>query len=288
MSINPDWNVIAGTISNDLSDDEKHKAWQAECMLWLGTLAKELPGDYRISDTENFTILSDEGDRYIKVFSSFLELTRKRILSTLKGIASDEGFGKHVVIIFKDLDHYYDYVSAFFPEEGEFGMSSGMYINNGYGHFVFPTQDMHYAEPIAVHELTHACLSHLPIPTWLNEGLAVLMEDVLAGNTLYIDKEIVAKHHQYWTEENIQDFWSGASFYATDEGQELSYHLAHVLLRNLSQNFNVLVRFTNLATAEDSGESAAMQAMGVSVGHLLESFLGKGNWAPGVPQLAMT
>ena len=57
MSINPDWNVIAGTISNDLSDDEKHKAWQAECMLWLGTLAKELPGDYRISDTENFTIL---------------------------------------------------------------------------------------------------------------------------------------------------------------------------------------------------------------------------------------
>ena len=133
--------------------------------------------------------------------------------------------GKHVAIIFKDLDHYYDYVSMFLPEEGEFGISSGMYINNGYGHFVFPTQDMEYAEPIAVHELTHACLSHLPIPTWLNEGLAVLMEEVLANNTLYIDKEIVAQHHQYWNEENIQEFWSGDSFYASDEGQGLSYRI---------------------------------------------------------------
>ncbi len=280
MSINPDWNAIASTIADDLSDKEKHKAWQGVCQTWLNNLANDLEGDYRISETENFTILSNEGDRYIKVFSSFLERTRKRILSTLKGVARDEGFGKHVAIIFKDLDHYYDYVGGFYPEDGEFGISSGMYINNGYGHFVFPTQDMDYAEPIAVHELTHACLSHLPIPNWLNEGLAVLMEEVLANNTLYIDKEIVAKHHHYWNSENIQEFWSGASFYASDEGQELSYHLAHILLRNISQDFTALVEFTNLAKAEDAGEAAAMQTIGLSIGDLVASFLGEGDWKP--------
>ena len=280
MSINPDWNAIANTISNDLSHDEKHEAWQTKCQTWLGALVNELEGDYRISDTENFTIVSDEGGRYIKVFSSFLEISRKRILSTLKGVASDEGFGKHVAIIFKDLDHYYDYVSMFLPEEGELGISSGMYINNGYGHFVFPTQDMEYAEPIAVHELTHACLSHLPIPTWLNEGLAVLMEEVLANNTLYIDKEIVAQHHQYWNEKNIQEFWSGDSFYASDEGQGLSYHLAHILLRNISQDYTALAAFTNSANMEDAGESVAMKTLGVSLGDLAASFLGEGNWEP--------
>jgi len=78
----------------------------------------------------------------------------------------------------------------FYPEEGEFDLSSGMYINEGYGHFVFPAQDINFAEPIAVHELTHVCVVHLPIPLWLNEGMAVLMEDVLADNHLFLDKSM--------------------------------------------------------------------------------------------------
>src|SRR5690606_4136608 len=226
----------------------------------------------------NFLIMSNESSRYVQVFSAFLERTLKRILTTLDGIASDEGYGKYVAMIFQDIDQYYDYVGMFFPEEGEFGLSAGMYINEGYGHFVFPSQDIDIAEPLAVHEMTHACLAHLPIPLWLNEGMAVLMEDVLAGHGLFIDKEMVARHQDYWNEETIQGFWSGQSFQSMDEGQELSYHLAHILVRNISQNYSAFANFVNHAHFEDAGEEAAQNYLGVSLVQIAGTFLGEGNW----------
>lgn len=280
MSIKPDWNEIAQRIGDDLSHDDLHSEWSKECKKWLESIAGEFGSDYRIAESANFSIMSNESDRYIQVFSGFLERTLKRILKTLDGIASDEGFGNHVALIFQDIDQYYEYVAMFFPDEGEFGLSSGMYINEGYGHFVFPSQDINYAEPIAVHELTHACLNHLPLPLWLNEGMAVLMEDVLAGNHLFLDKEMVERHQMYWNESTIQGFWSGESFTAIDEGQELSYNLAHILARNISQDFPAFVRFSNHASYEDAGESAAQEFLGLSLTQIVGSFLGEGNWQP--------
>lgn len=45
-------------------------------------------------------------------------------------------------MIFQDNDQYYEHVGMFFPDEGEFGLSAGMYINEGYGHFVFPSKQL--------------------------------------------------------------------------------------------------------------------------------------------------
>jgi hypothetical protein len=257
-----------------------HSEWSKECDKWLEAIASEFGKGYRVQESPSFSIMSNESDRYIHVFSGFLERALKRILSSLDGIASDEGFGKHVALIFQDIDQYYDYVCMFFPDEGEFGLSSGMYINEGYGHFVFPSQEIDYAEPIAVHELTHACLAHLPIPLWLNEGMAVLMEDVLAGQRLFLDKEMVSRHQKYWNKETIQDFWSGESFFAIDDGQELSYNLAHIIARNISQDFTAFAKFSHSANYEDAGELAAQEFLGLSLTQIVGSFLGEGNWQP--------
>lgn len=280
MDIRPDWNEIALRIGSDKSPDQLNGEWLIECQSWLGVVANKFGEDYQINETQNFLIMSNETSRYVELFSSFLERTLKRILTSLDGIASDEGYGKHVAMIFQDVEKYYSYVEMFYPEEGEFGLSSGMYINEGYGHFVFPSQDFDYAEPIAVHELTHACLSHLPLPLWVNEGLAVLMEDVLTGNNLYIDKEIVLRHQQYWNENTIQDFWSGDSFQSSDEGQELSYHLAHILIKNISGDFPRFVKFVNHTHFNDAGESAAVEVFDVSLRDIAASFLGEGSWKP--------
>ena len=263
MNIQPDWEAIASNINDELSDDEVNATWDQICQQWLKRVASEYGSDYRIESTANFLILSNESARYVDVFSAFLERTLKRILKALNGVANDEGNGKHVAMIFKDADDYYHYISRFYPEDGEFGLSSGLYINEGYGHFAFPSQDINYAETIAVHELTHACLAHLDIPLWLNEGLAVLMEEVLAGQHLFIDQELMAKHQEYWNTETIQGFWSGDSFFATDEGQSLSYHLAHVLTRKLAKGAAAFSEFANHANAADAGAAAAEQ-----LGHL--------------------
>lgn len=280
MSIKPDWNKVSSRIDENLQHDDLNAAWVAACNNWLKDVVSKFGNDYRIVESTNFFIMSNESERYVALFSSFLETTLKRILATLKGIASDEGLGKHVAMIFQDSEQYYEYVGLFYPENGDFGLSSGMYINDGYGHFVFPSQDLDYAEPIAVHELTHACLDHLPLPLWLNEGIAVLMEEKLAGIDLYIDQDIVAQHNAYWTPETIQSFWSGESFQLTDEGQELSYHLAHVLVRNIFYNFSSYSEFINMAHFEDSGEDASLKHLGLSLSYLVGTFLGEGDWAP--------
>lgn len=279
--IKPNWSEISSKIGNTHRNNELNVLWESECHNWLESIAKHLNNNYRIHDTHNFSILTNEGDRYTQIFSSFLERKLKGILDTLQGIALDNGYGKHVVIIFDDADKYYDYVSLFYPDEGEFGLSSGMYINEGYGHFVFPTQEVSIAEPIAVHELTHACLSHLPIPTWLNEGIAVSMEAVLANTPpLFINDEIILKHQKYWNEQTIQEFWSGRSFYASDEGQGLSYHLAHIVVSNISTDFDIFSQFVNAAHHKDAGESAARNHLDISLGHLIKALLGDGNWKP--------
>lgn len=280
MNIRPDWNQISERLNQYYSTEELHSAWTSECNKWLSALASHFGTDYRIVETENFSLISNESDRYIKLFSEFLERTLSRIIKTLPGIASDDGYGKHVAIIFKDMDQYYDYVSLFYPDEGEFGLSSGMYINEGYGHFAFPHEDITLAEPIAVHELTHACLAHLPIPTWLNEGLAVFMEEVLAGMGLEINSEVMADHQQFWSLNTIQTFWTGKSFHLADEGQGLSYHLSHLLTRNISKDYQAFARFVNEANVMDAGADACIHHLGVSLGQLVGVALGDGEWEP--------
>lgn len=278
MDIKPDWNKITQKVGEDKTHEELQKYWLSQCNEWLLAVARKYGDDYRIEETPNFSVLSNESPRYVKVFSAFLERTLKRILRALDGVASDEGYGKHVAMIFANVDQYYDYLSLFYPEEGQFGLSSGSYINQGYGHFAFPSQDIDFAEPLAVHELTHACLAHLPIPIWLNEGLAVFMEENLAGQRLYINNEIVNRHQNYWNQETIQDFWSGDSFYAVDQGQELSYHLAHILVSNITSDYSMFSQFANSAHFEDAGASAAGKHLGISLEYMVGTFLGIGDW----------
>lgn len=280
MDIRPNWQNVLQRIGEGLTDQQLHAALNKECRTWLDALRHEYGDEYRIHETDNFYLLTSESDRYASVLLSFLERTLKRILTTLDGIASDEGYGKHVVVVFANQDQYYDYVQHFYPDEGEYGLSAGMYLDEGYGHLVFPVMDINLIESTVVHELTHACLTHLPLPIWLNEGLAVVMEDVLANKRLYLNDEVYAEHLKYWNAETIELFWSGESFYGSDEGQSLSYTLAHVLMRNMSADYAALRQFCTHASFEDAGEAACQEYLGCSLSQLVGAFLGEGDWSP--------
>src|SRR5439155_15479306 len=123
-------------------------------------------------------------------------------------------WGKDILIVFDDVDAYYRYVSHYYPESGEFGLSSGMYINVGCGHFVTVKSDLRVIEPVIAHELTHGCVSHLSLPAWLNEGLAVNTEQCLSppGPPRFTPRQMHNKHRRFWGHSEIQEFWSGKSF----------------------------------------------------------------------------
>lgn len=277
----PNWEGIYKEVERNYQDCDQHRLWDDIANSWMKRFCSALSSGYRVHETENFLLLTSESDKYVALLCEFLERTLKRILTMLHGIAADNGYGKHIVVIFDDIDMYYAYLSDFYSLDGEYGLSAGVYLNRGYGHFALPHQELSYTEQIVAHELTHALLVHLPIPAWLNEGMAVGVEHLVTGlNPLVMDEEMYGKHQAFWNEEEIQSFWSGGAFNRADEAQELSYHLARFMVNSLSQDYETFIVFANKANWEDSGEAAAQETYGASLGNLITQYFGEADWAP--------
>jgi hypothetical protein len=161
-----------------------------------------------------------------------------------------------------------------------------MFIQHGYGHFVFRSSSVNTMEPTIAHELTHCLLAPLPIPAWLNEGTAVNMQHQLSPH--YVDPrqrgsmlhEAVRDRAEFWNTETIQQFWSGKSFMRPDKGSALSYDLAEELTKLIARDYDRYRAFMNSANREDAGVGAAASTLGFTLGNLATAVLGEGAWEP--------
>ncbi|TWU07513.1 hypothetical protein [Stieleria varia] len=277
----PKWDVISAWVDANADTASLDESWTQIARDWLSRLADSLPLDYVVLESPEFLLLAADDALGQRILASS-ERARRVILKTLDGVASVQGFGKHVVMLFADIDSYYDYVSDFYPDEGEFARSGGMFLDVGYGHFaICPAYGDNYQRVIA-HELNHALLRHLPLPLWLNEGVTQFIEDVVMGSSYFmVNHEILRRHRSYWNSRTIDAFWSGDSFYSPDDGQALSYHLSQVLFRNLMSDFPKKVNdILNNANFIDAGNSAFLSSCNVSLADRAAQFLGDGDWAP--------
>jgi hypothetical protein len=233
-----------------------------------------------VRETRNFLVLSPLLGRAAEVVERFIERAWKQIAMELDGLADDKGYGKRVVMVFAAQDEYYEY-SAFFYSDGEHPLSGGVFLNSGYGHIAIPFHEIAETEATIAHELTHYYVSSLPLPLWLNEGLAVTFENEICCNRpLRMDPDRLAEHHAFWNDDTIQEFWDGRSFRRTDEGLDLSYELARYCVRALAHDRGPFIEFARAARFEDAGEAAALAVYGGSLGALIEQFFGAGEWAP--------
>lgn len=288
----PDWDAISEIIEKSLPEPEWNAAWEAASREWVGRIRSTLGGGYQVYETGNFLILSEAPMRVIRDACKSYEEALKRILTALEGVASDAGYGKHVVLMFASLEDYYGYINYFYPE-GEHPMSGGVCLSGeGYVHFAFPTTDYSCYRTVLVHELTHGCLGHLPIPAWLNEALAMRMEQLLCGSDNFqLDQEIYDKHTAHWNENTIQQFWSGESWEISGDSFELSYNLAQVLWRKIEVDLEAprgaILEFVLNAHADDAGEAACHAIFDLSLCDLVTDFLGEGSWSPEPSQWPM-
>lgn len=281
----PDWTAISEIIEKSVPESDWNAAWEVASRSWVERIRGKLGGNYQVYETANFMILSEAPMRVIKDACRSYEESLKRILASLEGVASDEGFGKHVVMMFASLDDYYGYITYFYPE-GESPMSGGVCLRGeGYVHFAFPTTDYSSYRTVLVHELTHGCLGHLPIPAWLNEAMAMRMEQVICGSDIFhLDQEVYDKHTAHWNAKTIQQFWTGESWEIPGDSFELSYNLAQVLWRKIEADLaaprSEILRFILGAHFDDGGEAACQAIFDLSLGDLVMDFLGEGEWAP--------
>ncbi len=276
----PDWNLQPW--AEDGEDEALHAHANGLAAGWLDATVAVLGDRYARAESTNFMLLSTMEPRATGVLLDYLERSRRRVLTALSGIAADHGHGKTVVMVFGDEETYYRYVvnyggESFQPEAG----SSGMFIDHGYGHFVFPHGSFDAMEPVVVHELTHCLVRHLPIPAWVNEGLAVNTEHrFVAHRPRYRPNELEYLFARFWDGSTIQEFWSGKSFLRPDDGQPLSYELARLMVQLLGKNYELLTRFCETANWEDGGQLAAKEVMGANLEDLVAVLLGPGAWKP--------
>jgi hypothetical protein len=281
----PDWEAIARQIEKSVPEPDWNAAWEAASRLWIDRLCDRLGGGYGSHETANFMLVSEAPKRILVDAGNFFEQALIQTLSALAGVALDEGYGKHVVLMFSLPDDYYKYISYFYPD-GEHPGSGGIYLSGeGYAHFAFPTTDYSSYRAVLVHELTHGCLAHLPLPSWLNEAMAMRMEDAICHfNSLNLDREIHRRHMQHWNSKTIQQFWSGESWEISGDSFELSYNLAQVIWRkievDLGASRQAVRAFISSADEKDAGEAACNRVFGISLGELAGDFLGEGDWSP--------
>jgi hypothetical protein len=289
----PDWDLIESWVESRFEATACRDVWDAIAKRWLATLGQALGGGYETIESEHFQALVPHDCEVGRQILRFAERCRLALLSSLNGVADVDSWSKSVVVVLRNPDDYYRYISLYFPE-GEHGGSSGVHIRVGYPHVALHGEEQWTLENILAHELTHVALHHLCMPQWLEEGLAQMVEHNMAGRALLtVDAEMVKQHKRYWGRHGLDLFWCGEGFSQSGKVQALSYQLAEILVRLLVEDGRPrwfgLVRepqirffaFLREANISDSGEAACRAHLGYELSELAAKFLGAGTWTPG-------
>ncbi len=275
----PDWKAVRQFVSAHIAKDDLSAAWKYIATLWLKTLAEDLGGDSQVYQSHQFSCLSDLEPDATKTLLDYAESVVHLIRNGLNGAAWSGFYGKHVLLLFCDLDDYYAYISYYYPD-GLIQRSGGVFLRGGYAHIALPYVDIGSAERVLVHELCHNLLCHLRIPLWLNEGIAVAVQHQMSGHKLIVDYEMADRQRNHWNEANIQTFWSGKSFNGPGDNSDLSYQLGHILVQLLSGKGSDFIQFVKNADRRDAGQDAALSILNQDLGEVAGGFLGPGNWRP--------
>jgi len=278
-----DWKVIREWIDSRIAPPDMDEAWNEAALLWVAKLRDDLGGNYFVIQSRQTVLLCDQPLETARRLLDFAGRTATTIKECLDTTAWSGAFGKDVVLVFSDQDDYYQYLSYHTPD-GEQATSGGVCIHTGYTHIALPWYDELIAANTIVHELIHNCLAHLPLPLWLNEGMAVTLEKAIApaAHATVMWDELADRHFAFWTEETIQSFWAGTSFSQPGDPNELSYSLAEVFVKLLSERGEAAAfrAFLQAAHRDDAGQTAAMDVLGADLGGIAGTFLGEGNWRP--------
>ena len=275
----PNWNVIRAWVAQHTPAPRHAAALDEAACQWLEALAEHLGPSYWVGCAPRSLLLTCQPRKDGLSLLRQIEDVRQTLDPTLGHLGDTPASERVAVLLFETADLYYTYICHFY-HDGRFGASAGMCFTDGYPHIAL--FEGHYALPCLAHELAHACLTKLDLPTWLDEGIAQIMEhDLVGGYVRRLDHERADRHRSYWAKHGLQSFWTGDAFHSASEGQELAYELAAILVRNLiADHSELLPDFLRRARTRDSGQSTAEEVLGTALGTRAEGFLGPGSWEP--------
>ena len=270
-----DWAALAAWAGSAGEPAQVRGALEDGRRAWLLYLREVMSPDARLLENDEVFVLSSLEPRVALAMADYVVTTRRRITRLLPELAAYRSGEKPVVLVLDDEDEYYAYVSIYYPDGGEFALSGGMFVDAGCPHFVAVYADLAAIEPVIAHEMTHLALAPLELPRWLDEGIAVNTEHRLTGARarLHSAQQLHQQHQRFWNAKSIQEFWSGSSFMRTDDGNQLSYDLARILVDQLSRNWPDFAAFVASARRQDAGAKAALAVYASSLGAITTALL---------------
>jgi hypothetical protein len=280
-----DWHAVAGWVDAIEPADRRAQARNQSRRAWLLHLRDALGPHYWLHESDCAYVLSPLERKAAAATAEYVAKTRHRVARVLNRLAALPADEKSILLVMDDDATYYRYAAGHYPADGEFAFSGGMFIDAGCPHFIVKQADLTQVEPVIAHELTHSAVSHLNLPLWLDEGLAVNTQHKLAGASpgLHTPHEVHAMHQRFWGEAEIQQFWSGASFHRPDDGNMLSYDLARILVEQMAKSWEHFEDFVLHSRREDAGAAAARQHLGIDLSEYVCALLEREpspEWAP--------
>lgn len=279
-----DWGALGAWANAHIPSDFASIAMDRARHAWLLHFRDALGPEAYLHISDSAYILSTLEPLDVKAIARYVSTTRDKIKHVLGDLARFPSQERSILVVLDSQEDYYHYVSIYYPE-GEFALSGGMFINAGCPHFVVVRDELLNIEPVIAHELTHSAVTHLRLPKWLDEGLAVNTERKIAGSRglLYTPHELDSMHRRFWNNETIQEFWSGRSFDRADDGNLLSYDLARIVVEQVARNWDQFAQFVVAAKVEDAGASSAQTNLGLQLGAYAAALFGSEatkSWEP--------
>jgi len=275
----PNWKAIYEFVKARVPKIDLTASWNCITNQWLAELAGDLGGRAGIYRSHNFYALSDLDPQTVRTLLTYAEFVEATVRSYLREAAWSGYHGKHVLLVFSDPDDYYSYIS-YFGRDGKNILSGGVFIRQGYAHIALPYTNSFSVHHVLVHELTHNLLCHLPLPLWLNEGLAVMTEALVGQQRFMVTRELAERHRNHWNETNLQAFWAGTTFNVPGDDSELSYSLGSILVHLLAEKGPAFGEFVKAADWHDGGQDASVNFLDQGLEEAVGGFLGPGNWRP--------
>lgn len=235
----PDWGTVQHWIESQAHDEAKQaELRRAVAAAWLDEVRDATPDDHRRWRHERVEGLAPMVGTVAVQTSKSVDAslaTIERALSKIRGETPIDPIG---VVALSTKEEYISFTSHYYPEEGHWGTSGGVYINDGSDSFPFiavPANVKHSIDQVIAHELTHHALRGCNLPLWIEEGLTQMMEEHCTGRTnFHLNREMLERQRERWGGGEISRFLDGTGFHsAEDDEQELTYHLSQLVVRGL-------------------------------------------------------
>jgi len=276
----PVWTTIREYIECKVARNCLYAAWTEAAEQWLDRLRTAWGGVHQIDSSKNFLLLSESDEIEARQVLGFAERALTAIRLRLGEAAIQEWHGPFVVLWLRSLEHFLDYGESTFGEAMR--PTVGAYFSNlGYGHIVIGAPSLRSAVVCLAHELSHANVQHLPLPRWLDEGIACVIGADCTGHSMVTNRTQILRNQICWRRWGLRAFWSGITIELPRRSVvRNTYVLAELLVRRIiDESPHRFVEFVLAAHESDAGAGAARAILKKELTQYAFEILGIGDWS---------